>query len=95
MGSFTQAQSRQRIDPATNAVAASIAIPGPLGDPAVVGDRVWVPQIRRHRIVLVDPAANAVVGSVKVGTGPFVVTEIGGEAWVPSWRGNAVWRLRP
>jgi len=31
----------------------------------------------------------------RVGAGPFVVTAIRGEAWVPSWKGNAVWRLRP
>jgi len=51
--------------------------------------------VRRNRIVLVDPVANTVAGSVKVGAGPFVVTAIRGEAWVPSWKGNAVWRLRP
>jgi hypothetical protein len=84
-----------RIDPATNAVTATVPIPGNLGDPAVVGGKVWVPRVRAGRIAVVDPASNAVVGTVKVGAGPFVVTEIGGEAWVPSWRGRDVWRLRP
>jgi hypothetical protein len=84
-----------RIDPATNQVAASVAIAGPLGDPDVLDGLVWVPQIRRNRVVLVDAATSAVVRSVPVGTGPFVVTAIGGEAWVPSWKGDSVWRLAP
>jgi hypothetical protein len=84
-----------RIDPATNTVSAAITIAGNLGDPAVVGRRVWVPRVRANRIAIVDPASNEVVQMVKAGTGPFVITEIRGEAWVPSWRGGDVWRLRP
>ena len=91
----TTARALVRIDPTSETVVATVPLAPPLGDPAVVDGVVWVPQVRRNRIALVDAATNAVVGSVKVGAGPFVVTEIRGEAWVPSWRGNAVWRLRP
>jgi streptogramin lyase len=84
-----------RIDPATNQVAATVKLPTPLGDPAVVGGRVWVPEIRQNRVAIVDPATNQPAGTVKVGAGPFVVTEIAGEAWVPSWKGADIWRLRP
>jgi hypothetical protein len=91
----TSSAGLSRIDPATNAVTATIAISGNLGDPAVVGGRVWVPRVRANRIAIVDPASNAVVGTVKAGAGPFVVTEIRGEAWVPSWRGSDVRRFRP
>jgi YVTN family beta-propeller protein len=85
-----------RIDPATNAIAATVKLPSAaLGDPAVVGGKVWVPLVRANAVVLVDPATNTVVQTVKVGTGPFVVTEIGGEAWIPSWKGANIWRLRP
>ena len=91
----TSSNGLSRIDPATNTVTATIPIPGNLGDPAVVGGRVWVPRVRANRIAIVDPASNAVVGSVKAGVGPFVVTEIRGEAWVPSWRGSDVRRFRP
>ena len=86
-----------RIDPQSNSVAATISLPGApyLGDPAVVADKVWVPQIRRNSIAVVDPATNTVVQTVKAGAGPFVVTEINGEAWVPSWKGHDIWRIRP
>jgi streptogramin lyase len=85
-----------RIDPHTNTVAATIRITVPvLGDPAVVDGLVWVPEVGQNQIALVDPSTNRVSGTVKVGAGPFVVTEIGGDAWVPSWKGAAIWRLRP
>lgn len=91
----TSASGLSRIDPVTNTVSATIGIAGPLGDPAVVEGRVWVPRVRANRIAIVDPASNDVVGVVKAGMSPFVVTEILGEAWVPSWRGRDVWRFRP
>lgn len=86
-----------RIDPQSNSVVAAVGLPGApyLGDPAVVGGRVWVPQIRRNSIAVVDPATNTVAATVKAGSGPFVVTEINGEAWVPSWKGHDIWRIRP
>ena len=86
-----------RIDPQTNAVVAAIPLAGApaLGDPDVVGGKVWVPQIRRNAIAVIDPATNTVTETVHAGTGPFVVTQIGGEAWVPSWKGHDVWRIKP
>jgi YVTN family beta-propeller protein len=85
-----------RIDPATNTVAATVGLKAAvLGDPAVVGGMLWVPQVRENSIAVIDPATNTVVRTVKAGAGPFVVTEIAGEAWVPSWHGSDVWRFRP
>jgi hypothetical protein len=84
-----------RVDPESGEVVATIPIAGPLGDPAVIDGEVWVPQIRRNRIVVVDAVSNVVTRSVKTGRGPFVVTEIGGDAWIPSWQGNDVWRISP
>jgi hypothetical protein len=84
-----------RIDPETNAVTAAIAIPGPLGDPAVIGGAVWVPRVGANRIAIVDPAAGRVARTIQAGAGPFVVTEVAGEAWVPSWHGADVRRFRP
>lgn len=86
-----------RIDPQTNTVAARIPLPGApaLGDPDVIGGKVWVPQIRKNTVAVVDPATNTVVQTVKTGIGPFVVTQINGEAWVPSWKGHDIWRIKP
>ncbi len=84
-----------RLDPGSNQVVATIKLTAPLGDPAVVGGQVWVPEIRQNTVAIVDPATNQVSRTVKVGIGPFVVTEIAGDAWVPSWKGADIWRLRP
>jgi DNA-binding beta-propeller fold protein YncE len=85
-----------RIDPQTNAVAATVTLPsGNLGDPDVVGGKVWVPVITRNLVAIVDPASNTVASTVKAGVGPFVVTNVNGQAWVPSWKGSDIWRFRP
>ena len=85
-----------RIDPGTNKVSATVKIAGaPLGDPAVIAGKVWVPLIRQNKIVVIDPATNSRTSSINVGSGPFVVTEIRGEAWIPSWKGTDIWRIRP
>jgi YVTN family beta-propeller protein len=86
-----------RIDPQTNTVTAMIPLAGAaaLGDPGVVGGKIWVPQIRRNSLAVVDPATNAVTQTVQAGSGPFVVTQIAGQAWVPSWKGRDVWRIKP
>jgi DNA-binding beta-propeller fold protein YncE len=92
---ITSPTGLSRIDPAANTITSTIALPAPLGDPAVVGGSVWVPRIRANRIAIVDAAAGAVSETVKAGSGPFVVTEIKGEAWVPSWHGADVRRYAP
>jgi YVTN family beta-propeller protein len=86
-----------RIDPQTNATVTTIPLPGApaLGDPDVVNDQVWVPQIRKSSIAIVDPATNTVTQTIKAGAGPFVITTIRGEAWVPSWQGKDIWRYKP
>ena len=53
----TTATGVARIDPQTNAVVTNVAIAGSpaLGDPDVIGGKVWVPQIRKNSIAVVDP----------------------------------------
>ena len=85
-----------RIDPETNRTGARVALGTIyLGDPAVVGGKLWVPKVRANTVAIVDPSTNAVAQTVKVGLGPFVVSEVNGEAWIPSWHGRDVWRLKP
>ena len=61
----------------------------------MIGGQLWVPQIRKNKIVVIDPATNTITQRLTAGKGPFVVTEINGEAWVPSWQGTNAWRYRP
>jgi YVTN family beta-propeller protein len=84
-----------RIDPKTNAVAATIKVPVSAGDPDVIDGKVWLPVANLNEVIVIDPATNAVVARTRVGTGPFVVTAIGGQAWVPSYKGADIYRLKP
>ena len=94
---MTTLKGLTRIDPGSNAVVTTVPLLGApaLGDPDVVGGRVWVPQIRKNSIAIVDPASNTVAETIKAGVGPFVITTIRGEAWVPSWKGSDIWRYKP
>ena len=90
----TSNQGVVRIDPQTNAVTLTVPLKGNIGDPDVVGGKLWAPEIQQNDVAIVDPADGSVT-RFRVGTGPFVVTQIRGEAWIPSWKGTDVWRVRP
>ena len=90
----TSNQGLARIDPQTNAVTLTVPLKGNIGDPDVVGGKVWAPEINQNDVAIVDPADGSVT-RFKVGVGPFVVTQIRGEAWIPSWKGRDIWRVRP
>ena len=49
-----------------------------LGDPAVVGGKVWVPVVADNAVAIVDPATNRDGGRSRSAAGPFVVTAIDG-----------------
>lgn len=93
----TSGKGLTRIDRQTNTVATEIALPGApyLGDPDVIGGKVWVPEIRLNKIAVIDPATNTIVQTIPAGKGPFVITQINGQAWVPSWKGHDIWRIKP
>jgi YVTN family beta-propeller protein len=82
-----------RIDPARNAVAATVKVgPNPLGS-AFVGDELWVPNLDDTTISVVDPTSNAISRTVEVGSGPLSVVEAAGSAWVSSSNDGEIWRI--
>src|SRR4051812_27351870 len=90
----TSNQGVVRIDPQTNAVTLTVPLKGNIGDPDVVGGKLWAPEIQQNDVAMVD-LADGSVSRLKVGVGPFVVTQIRGEAWIPSWKGRDIWRVKP
>ena len=81
----TNTQSVVRINPATNAVTATIKTnTSPCGGLALTGDAVWVSTcFDDHFAVRIDPRTNALVAEIDVGGpngGPIVVD---GHAWFP------------
>lgn len=90
-----------RIDPASNAVSASIHLPRP-GDVVVATDgAVWVADAADNgqgsRLWKIDPATNKVVGQVKLGHEDFINLSVGsdGSVWVALFYSDLVLRVHP
>ena len=85
-----------RIDPATNAVVATIIVGAQPANPAIAANgHVFVPLKGENKLVEIDPATNTIIGKTAVGPGPFPAAEAFGDIWVPSYKGTQVYRIRP
>jgi virginiamycin B lyase len=58
-----------RIDPATNAVTATIRVGADPDNAVFCRGRLWVSSLRGPRLYVIDPAKSAVSARVRVGTG--------------------------
>ena len=91
-----------RIDPARNAVAASIKIkltnPCPAEAPgcgeAAAGDgAVWITHVNDDTVSRVDPRTNEVTATIKVGSRPLGIAVSAGAVWVANSGGPTVSRI--
>jgi YVTN family beta-propeller protein len=82
-----------RIDPATMAVRAAVAVgANPLAS-ALIDGELWVPNIDSNSVSVVDPATNTVRRTISVGSSPIAVAGAAGSAWVTSETDGDLWRL--
>jgi virginiamycin B lyase len=58
-----------RIDPATNAVTATIRVGADPDNAVFCRGRLWVSSLHGPRLYVIDPAKSAVAARVRVGTG--------------------------
>ena len=84
-----------RIDPATNAVAATIdvGVPGTGGDIATGAGRVWV-RAKPVLLSAIDPSTNVVVERFGPPAGSGAVRVAGRHVWVTAHDTNTVWVLK-
>jgi YVTN family beta-propeller protein len=96
-----------RIDPATNAVVATIPIAAPLAavPPELLGERqaspdlaidatsVWVNKPEEQAVVQVDPGANMVVATIALAADPFSIAVDGSSLWVSLFSTSSVVRI--
>lgn len=78
-----------RIDPATNAVLATIPVTAGAGWTAASSDAVWV-TTGESKLARVDPQTNAVVASVQLRGNLGDPAILGGKVWVPEVQQNDV-----
>jgi YVTN family beta-propeller protein len=96
-----------RIDPATNAVVATIPIATPLESvpPELLGERqsspdlaidassVWVNKPEEQAVVQVDPRTNTVVATIALDADPFSIAVDGSSLWVSLFTTASVARI--
>ena len=70
-----------RIDPKTNAVAATVQLPSGSDNPAFGDGFVWVSSFEHDQLIKVDPASNTVVATIPVGPKPRFLTVGAGSVW--------------
>jgi DNA-binding beta-propeller fold protein YncE len=78
-----------RVDPATNAVLATIPIPAGGGWTAASTDAVWV-TTGESKLARIDPQTNAVTASVQLRGNLGDPAFVGGKVWVPEVQQNDV-----
>jgi virginiamycin B lyase len=83
-----------RIDPATNQVATTIeaGLPGPGGDIAAGGGRVWV-RAEKVLLTVIDPESNRIVHRFKPPAGSGAVRVGAQSVWVSAHDINTIWEL--
>jgi YVTN family beta-propeller protein len=81
-----------RLDPATLAVKAVIAVGrNPLASAWVNGE-LWVPNIDDDTVSIVNPATNSVRTTFSVSDGPIAIAQVAGDVWICHENGD-LWRL--
>ena len=81
-----------RIDPATNAVTATIRVGADPDNAVFCRGRLWVSSLLGPRLYAIDPARNAVAARVRVGTGS-VGLACAGVLWVANYNTGRVLKL--
>jgi YVTN family beta-propeller protein len=96
-----------RIDPATNAVVATIPVATPLTSvpPELLGERqaspdlaidassVWVNKPEEQAVVEVDPQTNTVIATIALEADPFSIAVDGSSLWVSLFSTSSVVRI--
>ena len=87
--------SAVRIDAATNEVTHSVPLGGLLGEPAILGEAVWVPDQERGTLTELGLRDGRVGRTLLIHPGLAVVFARGSDLWVTGYTDGLVWRVRP
>jgi len=71
-----------RIDPVSNAVTATIRVPGVPDAVLAAGGAVWVAESTARTILRIDPKTMRIVARIRPGSQPFSLAAVDGNIWV-------------
>lgn len=77
----TKPSTLVRIDPAKNAVIASIPLPSGSENPLFSDGFVWVSSFEHNALLKVDPASASIVATIPIGPKPRFLTAGAGSIW--------------
>lgn len=77
----TKPSALVRIDPRTNAIAATIELPSGSENPFFSDGFVWVSSFEHDQLLKVDPASEKIVATIPVGPKPRFLTAGAGSVW--------------
>ena len=83
------------IDTATNEQLAHLELGGQPGEPAIMGDAVWIPNQETGSITEVGLADGVVRRTLTIGPGVAQVFAGAGSLWVSGYTDGQVWRVVP
>lgn len=84
-----------RVDPTTQRVIATIALPFAPRDVAAGSGGIWLVDRRNDTVVRVDPRTNRIAATIRVGRGPSAVAIGEGVVWVSNELDGTVSRIEP
>jgi DNA-binding beta-propeller fold protein YncE len=91
----TRDRTLWRVDPATQRVIATVALPFAPRDVAVGAGGVWLVDRRADSVIRVDPRTNRIVATIRVGRGPSAVAIGERIVWVSNELDGTVSRIEP
>ena len=91
----TRDRTLWRVDPATQRVIATVALPFAPRDVAVGSGGVWLVDRRADSVIRVDPRTNRIVATIRVGRGPSAVAIGERVVWVSNELDGTVSRIEP
>jgi len=87
--------SIQRIDPKTNKLVATIAVPAGLFELAVAGGSVWAANGEANKLFRIDPKRNAIVETIQGSGSPALLSYGAGLLWALNPNDGIVTELDP
>jgi streptogramin lyase len=82
-----------RIDPATNQIATSIALPSGSENPLFDQGFVWVSSFEHDQLLKIDPKKNAIATTIPVGPKPRFLTAGAGSVWTLNQGDGTITRI--